>query len=83
MRPDMLNDPAAKASWSVIHAVGQEDLAVVDGLGSLVAPVKGKVEGIPVVLLIRKFVIAKEEHYLESKFGDEYRNYKQNVRRWI
>ena len=38
---------------------------------------------IPVVLLIRKFVIAKEEHYLESKFGDEYRNYKQNVRRWI
>jgi protein-S-isoprenylcysteine O-methyltransferase Ste14 len=36
-----------------------------------------------VVLLIRKFVIAKEEHYLESKFGDEYRNYKQNVRRWI
>jgi protein-S-isoprenylcysteine O-methyltransferase Ste14 len=38
---------------------------------------------IPVVLLIRKFVIAKEEHYLESKFGDEYRNYKLRVRRWI
>ena len=38
---------------------------------------------IPVVFLIRKFVIAKEEHYLESKFGDEYRIYKQNVRRWI
>jgi len=38
---------------------------------------------IPVVLLIRKFVIAKEEHYLESKFGDEYRNYKQKVHRWI
>jgi len=38
---------------------------------------------IPVVLLIRKFVIAKEEHYLESKFGDEYRNYKLKVRRWI
>lgn len=38
---------------------------------------------IPVVLLIKKFVIAKEEHYLESKFGDEYRNYKLNVRRWM
>ncbi|HXT01324.1 MAG TPA: isoprenylcysteine carboxylmethyltransferase family protein [Elusimicrobiota bacterium] len=38
---------------------------------------------IPVVLLIRKFVIANEEHYLESKFGDEYRSYKRNVRRWI
>ena len=38
---------------------------------------------IPVVFLVRKFVIAKEEHYLESKFGDEYRNYKLKVRRWI
>ncbi len=38
---------------------------------------------IPVVLIIRKFVILKEEHYLEGKFGDEYRNYKLNVRRWI
>lgn len=38
---------------------------------------------IPVVFLVRKFVIAKEELYLESKFGDEYRNYKLKVRRWI
>jgi protein-S-isoprenylcysteine O-methyltransferase Ste14 len=38
---------------------------------------------IPVVLLIRKFVIAKEEHYLESKFGDEYRSYKLKVSRWM
>lgn len=46
MQPDILNDPASKASWSTIHPVGQEDLASVDGLRSLVAPVKGKVEGI-------------------------------------
>ncbi len=36
-----------------------------------------------VFILIQKIAIAKEEHYLESKFGDEYRNYKLKVRRWI
>ncbi|WP_105888508.1 methyltransferase family protein [Haemophilus influenzae] len=35
------------------------------------------------VLAINQFQIAKEETYLESKFGDEYRRYKQKVRRWI
>lgn len=35
------------------------------------------------LLLIRIFVIAKEEAYLEDKFGEEYLQYKQKVRRWI
>ncbi len=38
---------------------------------------------IPLVLTINKWVIQKEERYLESKFGDEYRAYKARVRRWI
>lgn len=38
---------------------------------------------IAVVIIIEKFVIKKEEAYLESKFGDEYRNYKMKVRRWL
>jgi protein-S-isoprenylcysteine O-methyltransferase Ste14 len=38
---------------------------------------------VSVVLLIQKFVIAKEERYLESKFGAEYRNYTSRVRRWL
>jgi len=36
-----------------------------------------------VVLLVRRQVIAREEAYLEAKFGEEYRAYKARVRRWI
>jgi len=39
---------------------------------------------LPVVLLImRTQVIAKEELYLEAKFGADYRAYKARVRRWV
>lgn len=38
----------------------------------------------PVVLsLVVRLVIRREEEYLETKFGDEYRQYKTQVRRWI
>jgi len=36
-----------------------------------------------VVLLVQRQVIAREEAYLEAKFGEEYRAYKARVRRWI
>ena len=36
------------------------------------------------VLLVMHFgVILREEKYLEQKFGEEYLNYKKQVRRWI
>ncbi|MEP3247572.1 MAG: isoprenylcysteine carboxylmethyltransferase family protein [Sneathiella sp.] len=35
------------------------------------------------LLVIRYHVIAREEVYLEEKFGDEYLSYKASVRRWI
>ena len=43
----------------------------------------------PVLLLpavfavMRRGVIEREERYLERKFGDEYLQYKERVRRWI
>ena len=36
-----------------------------------------------VLLVIRFYVIAREERYLEAKFGEEYLAYKRRVRRWI
>ena len=38
---------------------------------------------IAVLVIVRFGVIAREERYLESKFGDAYRRYKGTVRRWL
>jgi protein-S-isoprenylcysteine O-methyltransferase Ste14 len=36
-----------------------------------------------VLVVVDRQVIAREERYLERKFGDSYREYKTRVRRWL
>ncbi len=36
-----------------------------------------------VIVIVDRFVIAREEPYLERKFGQAYRDYKVRVRRWL
>ena len=36
-----------------------------------------------VIVIVDRFVIAREEPYLERKFGPAYRDYKARVRRWL
>jgi protein-S-isoprenylcysteine O-methyltransferase Ste14 len=38
---------------------------------------------LPLAILIRYGVVAREEAYLERRFGDAYRDYKTRVRRWL
>jgi protein-S-isoprenylcysteine O-methyltransferase Ste14 len=38
---------------------------------------------VPLFLVIRNGVVAREEAYLESKFGQVYLDYKSRVRRWL
>jgi len=38
---------------------------------------------VPFALVIRFGVVAREEAYLERKFGDVYRRYRSRVRRWL
>jgi protein-S-isoprenylcysteine O-methyltransferase Ste14 len=38
---------------------------------------------LPVSVIMNYGVIAREERYLERKFGDEYFNYRRRVRRWM
>jgi protein-S-isoprenylcysteine O-methyltransferase Ste14 len=38
---------------------------------------------VPFALVIRYGVVAREEAYLERRFGDVYRRYRARVRRWL
>ena len=38
---------------------------------------------LPLVVILRYAVVAREEAYLERRFGEAYRDYKARVRRWL
>jgi len=61
--------------------VGQALL--VGGLGLLLAVPWVFVALVPALLLVRYAVIAREERYLERRFGEEYRRFRARVRRWF
>ena len=53
------------------------------GIGLAIDSLWALVTVVPAVATIQRFVILREEAYLERKFGEDYRNYKDTVRRWL
>src|SRR5437016_5478922 len=53
------------------------------GLGIAAGSIWAIVLVVPLLWIINTGVIAREERYLERKFGDAYRAYKARVRRWV
>lgn len=53
------------------------------GIGLVSANLWIVVMVVPVLIAVRLFVIAREESYLERKFGEAYRDYKGRVPRWL
>lgn len=53
------------------------------GLALLADSIIGLLFLLPVLAVMTYGVILREEHYLEVKFGEAYRDYKRKVRRWI
>jgi len=53
------------------------------GLSSLINSLWMLLLVLPLMVVIQRGVVEREERYLEGKFGEEYRIYKMRVRRWI
>ena len=53
------------------------------GLGLVLNSMWLVLMAVAVMLALRNLVIVHEERYLEQKFGEAYKNYKERVRRWL
>ncbi|MEQ1510867.1 MAG: isoprenylcysteine carboxylmethyltransferase family protein [Sphingopyxis sp.] len=53
------------------------------GLAAALSSLGALLMALPLVIIIRTQVIAREERYLTAKFGAEYVAYKARVRRWL
>ena len=53
------------------------------GIGLAARSLWGLILALPLVIILRYGVVAREETYLERRFGDTYRDYKARVRRWL
>src|SRR5262245_19460738 len=53
------------------------------GIGIAASSLWALILTLPLAITIRYGVVAREERYLERRFGYAYRNYKARVRRWL
>ena len=82
------NQPVRALVTTGIHAWSRNPIYV--GMCLLYAGIALAVRGqwvlilaLPLVLILRYGVVAREEAYLERRFGDAYHDYRGRVRRWL
>ena len=82
------NQPVRALVTTGIHAWSRNPIYVgmfllYAGIGIAVRSPWVLILALPLVIILRYGVVAREEAYLERRFGDAYRDYKARVRRWL
>jgi len=82
------NQPVRALVTSGIHGFSRNPIYVgmfllYAGIGLAVRSPWVLILALPLAIALRYGVVAREEAYLERRFGDSYRDYKARVRRWL
>jgi len=86
--PVPTNEPTIALATNGIHGRTRNPIylgmfLIYAGIGVAAASAWILILTVPLAFIIRYGVVAREEAYLERRFGDAYRNYKGRVRRWL
>ena len=86
--PVPTNEPTRALVTTGIHGWSRNPIylglfLVYAGIGIATRSPWALVLTVPLAITIRYGVVAREEAYLERRFGDAYRGYKARVRRWL
>jgi protein-S-isoprenylcysteine O-methyltransferase Ste14 len=86
--PVPTNEPTRALVTTGIHGWTRNPIYVgmflmYGGIGMAVRSPSILILALPLAIAIRYGVVAREEAYLERRFGDAYRDYKARVRRWV
>jgi protein-S-isoprenylcysteine O-methyltransferase Ste14 len=86
--PVPTNEPARALVTSGVHGWTRNPIylgmfLVYSGIGVAAQSTWVLFLALPLAVLIRYGVVAREETYLERRFGDAYIDYKRRVRRWL
>jgi protein-S-isoprenylcysteine O-methyltransferase Ste14 len=81
--PVRSNQPVRALVTSGIHGWSVGMLLLYAGIGTAARSPWVLILALPLIIILRYGVIAREETYLERRFGDAYLHYKKRVRRWL
>ena len=86
--PVPTNEPTRTLVTTGIHGWTRNPIYVgmfllYGGIGAATRSPWALILALPLAVTMRYGVIAREEAYLERRFGDAYRDYKARVRRWL